>query len=269
MLRRHTRVLVAVAATAALAAPTAQAGHGQDRFEKEPTAVGSGGAAGTVDALATKAAIDTLRRGGNAVDATVAAAGVLGVTEPYSAGIGGGGFMVIRTPHGKVTTIDGREKAPAAMRPDTFIDAGVATSDRFNDARYSGLSAGVPGTVEQWDEALDRYGSMSLRKLLRPAIDVARRGFDGRPDLRRPDDAQRRLLQRHPGDGRDLPRSRRHAARRRQHAAQPRPRAHVRANRRGWPARVLPRPDRTRDRRRRPGSADGTRRQSHVAGRRR
>jgi gamma-glutamyltranspeptidase/glutathione hydrolase len=178
MLRRHTRVLVAVAATAALAAPTAQAGHGQDRFEKEPTAVGSGGAAGTVDALATKAAIDTLRRGGNAVDATVAAAGVLGVTEPYSAGIGGGGFMVIRTPHGRVTTIDGREKAPAAMRPDTFIDAGVATPDRFSDARYSGLSAGVPGTVEQWDEALDRYGSMSLRKLLQPGIDVARRGFE-------------------------------------------------------------------------------------------
>ena len=161
MLRRHTRVLVAAAATAALAAPAAQAGHGQDRFVKEPTAVGSGGAAGTVDALATEAAIDTLRRGGNAVDATVAAAGVLGVTEPYSAGIGGGGFMVIRTPHGKITTIDGREKAPAAMRPDTFIDAGVATSDRFSDARYSGLSAGVPGTVEQWDEALDRYGSMS------------------------------------------------------------------------------------------------------------
>ena len=177
MLRRHTRVLIAAAATAALAAPTAQAGHGHDRFEKEPTAVGSRGAAATVDALATKAAIDTLRRGGNAVDATVAAAGVLGVTEPFSAGIGGGGFMVIRTPHGRVTTIDGREKAPAAMQPDTFIAAGVAAPTQFPDARYSGLSAGVPGTVEQWDEALDRYGSMSLRRLLRPAIDVARRGF--------------------------------------------------------------------------------------------
>ncbi len=176
MLRRHTRVLVAAVATAALAAPTAQAGHGQDRFEKEPTAVGSGGAAGTVDALATKAAIDTLRRGGNAVDATVAAAGVLGVTEPYSAGIGGGGFMVIRTPHGKVTTIDGREKAPDAMNPNSFFENGVALA--FNDARYSGLSAGVPGTVAQWDEALDRYGSMSLRKLLQPGIDVARRGFE-------------------------------------------------------------------------------------------
>jgi gamma-glutamyltranspeptidase/glutathione hydrolase len=175
MLRRHTRVLVAAAATAAFAAPAAQAGHGHDRFEKEPTAVGSGGAAATVEALATKAAIDTLRRGGNAVDATVAAAGVLGVTEPFSAGIGGGGFMVIRTPYGKVTTLDGREKAPDAMRPDSFIAAGA--TGPLEEARWTGLSAGVPGTVEQWDEALDRYGSMSLRRLLRPAIEVARNGF--------------------------------------------------------------------------------------------
>jgi gamma-glutamyltranspeptidase / glutathione hydrolase len=168
------RVLTVAVVAAALAAPVAQASHG-DEFVKEPTAVGSGGAAGTVDLLATKAAIDTLKRGGNAVDATVAAAGVLGVTEPFSAGIGGGGFMVIRTPHGKVTTIDGREKAPDAMRPDSFFENGVALS--FENARWSGLSAGVPGTVAQWDEALDRYGTISLRKALQPGTDVARRGF--------------------------------------------------------------------------------------------
>ena len=168
------RMLAAAVLTAALAAPVAQADH-RDQFVKEPTAVGSGGAAGTVDVLATKAAIDTLKRGGNAVDATVAAAGVLGVTEPFSAGIGGGGFMVIRTPRGNVTTIDGREKAPAAMRPDSFFENGAPLS--FADARWSGLSAGVPGTVAQWDEALDRYGSVSLRKALQPGIDVARHGF--------------------------------------------------------------------------------------------
>ena len=168
------RMLAVALATAALAAPVAQADH-REPFVKEPTAVGSGGAAGTVDALATKAAIDVLRRGGNAVDATVAAAGVLGVTEPFSAGIGGGGFMVIRTPRGHVTTIDGREKAPASMRPDSFMENDVALS--FADARWSGLSAGVPGTVAQWDEALDRYGSISLRKALEPGIEVARRGF--------------------------------------------------------------------------------------------
>jgi gamma-glutamyltranspeptidase / glutathione hydrolase len=165
------RILAVAVVAVGLAVPVAQAGA-QD---KQPTAVGSGGAAGTVDALATKAAIDTLKRGGNAVDATVAAAGVLGVTEPYSAGIGGGGFMVIRTPQGRVTTIDGREKAPAAMRPDSFMENRAALS--FDPARFSGLSAGVPGTVAQWDEALDRFGRFSLRTVLQPGIDVASRGF--------------------------------------------------------------------------------------------
>ena len=125
--------------------------------------------------LATDAAIDMLRKGGNAVDAAVAAAGVLGVTEPFSAGIGGGGFMVIRTRHGRVTTIDGRETAPAAMRPDSFFEGGAPLP--FADARWSGLSAGVPGTVATWEEALNRYGSKSLRKTLEAGIDVARRGF--------------------------------------------------------------------------------------------
>jgi gamma-glutamyltranspeptidase/glutathione hydrolase len=168
------RILVVAIVAAALAAPVAQAYKRQEPV-KEPTATGTGGAAGTVDALATQAAIDTLRAGGNAVDATVAAAGVLGVTEPFSAGIGGGGFMVIRTPQGRVTTIDGREKAPAAMRPDSFFENGAPLA--FADARWSGLSAGVPGTVAQWELALDRYGTKSLRKVLKPGIDVARRGF--------------------------------------------------------------------------------------------
>ena len=176
MMSRHWRVVALAAVTVALAAPTAQA-RGGDDFVKEPTATGSGGAAATVDALATKAAIDTLRRGGNAVDGAVAAAGVLGVTEPFSSGIGGGGFMVIRTRRGEVTTLDGRETAPAAMQPDSFIDKATGTPLPFNDARWSGLSAGVPGTVATWDEALDRYGTMSLRRALQPGIEVARRGF--------------------------------------------------------------------------------------------
>src|SRR2546428_3677813 len=84
-------------------------------------ATGTGGAAATVDTLATQAAVDTLRRGGNAVDAAVTAAGVLGVTEPFSSGVGGGGFMgVYRASDGEVTTNHGRETAPAAMRPDSF-----------------------------------------------------------------------------------------------------------------------------------------------------
>src|SRR5215211_6114106 len=144
--------------------------------DKQPTAIGEGGAAATVDPLATQAAIATLRDGGNAVDAAVTAAGVLGVTEPFSCGIGGGGFMVVYcASDGKVTTIDSRERAPAAMRPDSFWEGGSALP--FNDARFSGLSVGVPGTVASWGEALSKYGTISLSAALRPGIRVARDGF--------------------------------------------------------------------------------------------
>jgi gamma-glutamyltranspeptidase/glutathione hydrolase len=139
------------------------------------TATGSGGAAASVDSVATNAAIDALRRGGNAVDAAVTAAGVLGVTEPFSCGIGGGGFMLIRTPHGRVTSIDGRETAPAEMQTDSFFENGTALS--MADARWSGLSAGVPGTVATWEKALRRYGTWRLGRALQAGIHVARKGF--------------------------------------------------------------------------------------------
>jgi gamma-glutamyltranspeptidase/glutathione hydrolase len=141
-----------------------------------PTAVGRGGAAATVERLATDAAVEALRQGGNAVDAAVVAAAVLGVTEPFSAGIGGGGFMVIRrASDGLVTTIDHREKAPAAMGPTSFFANGQPLP--FNDARYSGLSAGVPGTVAGWATALQRYGTFTMSQALRPATHLAARGF--------------------------------------------------------------------------------------------
>ncbi|MGH3519945.1 MAG: gamma-glutamyltransferase [Haloechinothrix sp.] len=143
---------------------------------KVPVAVGTGGAVSTVDADATEAGLDVLRAGGNAVDAAVAAAAVLGVTEPFSCGIGGGGFLVIYSADdGEVTTIDHRETAPAAMQPDSFWEDGTPLA--FNDARYSGLSAGVPGTVAGWAGALAGYGTMSLAEVLQPGIEVAREGF--------------------------------------------------------------------------------------------
>src|SRR6266511_2541927 len=140
-----------------------------------PTSTGTGGAAASVETLATQAAIDTLKAGGNAVDAAVAAAGVLGVTEPFSCGVGGGGFMVIRTAGGKVTTIDGRETAPAAMTPTSFWENGAAL--KFDPARWSGLSVGVPGTPATWAEALEKYGTMTLAQVLQPGIGVATNGF--------------------------------------------------------------------------------------------
>src|SRR5689334_19362186 len=144
---------------------------------KTPTAVGTRGAAATVDPLATQAAIRVLRSGGNAVDAAVAAAGVLGVVEPFSCGIGGGGFMVVYDArHHKVDTIDSRETAPADMRPDTFDKPGLAPPPA-EDPRVGGLSVGVPGTVRGWQLALKRYGTRPLASLLRPAERIARRGF--------------------------------------------------------------------------------------------
>jgi gamma-glutamyltranspeptidase / glutathione hydrolase len=166
-----TRLLIIVLVALVLFDPQAALAEKQ----KQPTAIGSGGAAATVDLDGTRAAIQALRNGGNAVDAAVAAASVLGVTEPFSCGIGGGGFMVIRTGGGDVTTIDSREESPAAMRPDSFMENGATLA--FNEARYSGLSAGIPGTVAGWQLALERYGTWSLARALRSGIRAARGGF--------------------------------------------------------------------------------------------
>jgi gamma-glutamyltranspeptidase/glutathione hydrolase len=172
----RTGTMAAILLAGSMLAVGTGAGAEDDPDTGPATARGTGGAAATVEHLATAAAIDTLRRGGNAVDATVAAAAVLGVTEPFSAGIGGGGFLVFyRARDGLVTTIDHREAAPSAMRPDSLFEAGTPLP--FNSARFSGLSVGVPGTVRGWATALERYGTMSLADALRPAIRVARDGF--------------------------------------------------------------------------------------------
>ena len=173
-MRRHPLALAALVA-ALLALLVGAQGAGAQDTTKTPTATGTGGAAASVDQMGTQAAIDTLSHGGNAVDAAVAAAGVLGVVEPFSCGIGGGGFMVIRTRHGKVTTIDGREKAPATMQPDSFQwDGKVPT---FNDARFSGMSAGVPGTPATWAKALRKFGTITLAQALAPGIRAATDGY--------------------------------------------------------------------------------------------
>jgi gamma-glutamyltranspeptidase/glutathione hydrolase len=144
-----------------------------------PTAVGPGGAAASVDRDATRTAIGVLRRGGNAIDAAVAANATLGVTEPYVAGIGGGGFMVVYlAKQHRVVTIDGREMAPQSFPQDAFIDPQTGKPIPFTPQRVtSGMAVGVPGTLAAWATAERRFGTMSLPRLLRPAIRVARRGF--------------------------------------------------------------------------------------------
>ncbi|MGW7359944.1 gamma-glutamyltransferase [Streptomyces sp. NPDC054802] len=143
---------------------------------KTPVAVGHGGAVASVDADASAAGIEVLRKGGNAVDAAVATAAALGVTEPYSAGIGGGGYFVHYDARTRaVHTIDGRETAPRSADASLFLENGEPVP--FAEAVTSGLGVGTPGTAATWDAALDSWGSRPLGELLKPAQRLARQGF--------------------------------------------------------------------------------------------
>ncbi|WP_417615277.1 gamma-glutamyltransferase [Oceanisphaera sp.] len=137
---------------------------------------GHGGAVATVSEQASQAALHILDQGGNAIDAAVAAAATLGVTDPFSCGIGGGGFMLIYSAaNDKVISIDHRETAPAYFHSEIFQQDGVAME--WKDTVANGISVGVPGTVLGWQEALNRYGTMNFEQLLAPAIKVAEDGF--------------------------------------------------------------------------------------------
>jgi gamma-glutamyltranspeptidase/glutathione hydrolase len=143
---------------------------------KPPVSTGTGGAVATISEKASQSAIEILNKGGNAIDAAVAAAATLGVTDPFSCGIGGGGFMVIYLAKDKrVVTIDHRETAPSSFTPSSFLQNGQPMD--FETVVASGMSVGVPGTVRGWHEALDRYGSMTFKQVLAPAINVATKGF--------------------------------------------------------------------------------------------
>ncbi|MFJ9850159.1 gamma-glutamyltransferase [Streptomyces sp. NPDC101150] len=145
---------------------------------KESVATGNGGAVSSVNPYASKAGIEVLRHGGNAVDAAVATAAALGVVEPYSAGIGGGGYFTYYNARtGKVSTIDGRETAPDRMQSDAFIDPSTGKPLPFDDAVNSGLSVGIPGTPATWRKALHDWGTISPAKALRPATRIADDGF--------------------------------------------------------------------------------------------
>ncbi|MEU6663142.1 gamma-glutamyltransferase [Streptomyces sp. NPDC046821] len=159
-------------------APSDGGGSGLRPPAKQPVAVGSGGAVSSVNPYASQAGLDVLRHGGNAVDAAVATAAALGVVEPYSAGIGGGGYFVsYNAATHTVHTIDGRETAPAHMNSDAFVDPATKKPIPFDEAVNSGLSVGIPGTPATWDKALKDWGTVSLASALRPATRLAADGF--------------------------------------------------------------------------------------------
>ena len=190
---------VAAKAPAAQAAPAAQ--HPAKQRAKAPprraTVVGRGGAVTSVDPYASRIGLKVLKQGGNAVDAAVATAAALGVTEPYSSGLGGGGYFVYYdAKRKKVQTLDGRETAPARMKHDAFIDPATGKPYTFTpDLVTSGVSVGVPGTPATWQAALDRWGSMSLADVLKPAAASGPARLQGRQDVQPADRGQRRAVQ--------------------------------------------------------------------------
>ncbi|MCB1650130.1 MAG: gamma-glutamyltransferase [Pseudomonadales bacterium] len=133
--------------------------------------------AAVANPYATEAAAEMLAQGGHAVDAAIAAHAVLGLVEPESSGLGGGGFMVVYEEDSKqVRFLDGREAAPAGARADMFM-----REDRemnFLDAWQSGKAVGVPGAVALYKLAHDRYGTLPWATLFEPAIRLASEGFE-------------------------------------------------------------------------------------------
>jgi gamma-glutamyltranspeptidase/glutathione hydrolase len=125
--------------------------------------------------IASEVGRDILRDGGNAIDAAVATAFALAVTWPSAGNIGGGGFIVYRDHNGKATTIDFREKAPLVANEKMYLDSNGKLIEELNHTGL--LSVGVPGTVAGLELAHKKYGKLSWRKLLAPAIKLARKGI--------------------------------------------------------------------------------------------
>ena len=185
MRRRLSAIVLSSATVVAGAAVIGAAAGASPPLAKQAVARGFGGAVVSDTVPSTQAGIDVLRHGGTAADAAVAVAATLGVTDPYVAGIGGGGYFVYyNAAQHRVFTIDGRETAPAADDVNMFINPATGQPYSFPTAVTSGLSVGVPGTLATWQRALDRWGHFSLASDLRPAIRVADDGFVVDPTFR-------------------------------------------------------------------------------------
>ena len=132
------------------------------------------GAVATVQPLATKAALDVYARGGNAVDAAIAAALTLGVVDGHNSGLGGGCFVLIRRKDGSIEALDGREMAPQAASRDMYLRDGSVVPEL---SRTGPLAVGIPGSVAAYEYMSDSAGQLKFSELLLPAADLAERGF--------------------------------------------------------------------------------------------
>lgn len=129
----------------------------------------------TAHPLATQAGYDVIQQGGNAFDAAVAVAAALAVVEPYSSGIGGGGFFLLHRADDQLQTmIDARETAPLSATTDMYLDA---QGEVMKTSREGPLAAGIPGLPAGLVHIAEHYGQLPLATSLQPAIEYARQGF--------------------------------------------------------------------------------------------
>lgn len=140
-----------------------------------PDAVGTKGMVVSSHELASEAGLEVLKNGGNAIDAAIATGFALAVVHPGAGNIGGGGFMVIRLADGTVTTIDFRETAPAKAFKDMFLDDSLNVIP--GKSWSTSWAAGVPGSVAGFGKAHEKFGTVNWKKLLKPAITLAKKGF--------------------------------------------------------------------------------------------
>ncbi len=144
-------------------------------FEQIPDAVGRFGAVTSSNRYASQAGLEILKAGGNAVDAAVAVGFALAVVHPGAGNIGGGGFMVIRFADGSVTALDYRETAPQAAYRDMFLDDSLNVIP--GKSWETSWASGVPGSVDGMGRAHKKFGKLSWKKVVQPAIHLAGKGF--------------------------------------------------------------------------------------------
>ncbi len=164
-IHRHLPVLAALAALFAVSLAAAPL-----RPTHAPHAI-----VASVHELASRAGVEVMQAGGNAIDAAVATGFALAVVHPQAGNLGGGGFLLLRLSTGETRFLDFREKAPAAATENMYLDASGNVIENLSTVGYK--SVGVPGSVAGLVYAEKKYGKLSLEKVIAPAIKLAREGF--------------------------------------------------------------------------------------------
>lgn len=173
ILRSGARLLAIAAVWALVTAPARAA-------DPEWIVRGKSEMVATDSKYASQVGLEVLEAGGNAIDAAVAVSFALGVTRPYSTGLGGGGFLVVRFPDGRVVAQDARETAPKAATIDMFVEQtrnDPHKPEPFPKSYIGALAIGVPGLLAGRCEALEKWGTMPLAQLIEPAAKLAEEGY--------------------------------------------------------------------------------------------